>query len=111
MNRRKGGKMKRKIWIITVILILVLSLVGCTVQQTTTSPNTSSSVTATTTTLASSSVPVSVSGLETALESIYSQVNLWVVSIEVIIPASFERVLTIALWIRVLFFRYLQDIL
>ena len=80
--------MKRKIWIITAILILVLSLAGCITQQTTTSPNTSSSVTATTTTLASSSVPVSVSGLETALESIYSQVNPSVVSIEVIIPAS-----------------------
>jgi S1-C subfamily serine protease len=84
--------MKKKLWIpavfLTLVLTLVLPLAGCAALQTSTSSTTSSNGTTTTSTLASNSIPVSVSGLETALEAIYSQVNPSVVSIQVILAAS-----------------------
>ena len=80
--------MKRKLLIITAILSMVITLVGCTTQQTSTSSTTVPSSTQATTTLSSISVPASVSGIETTLESIYSRVNPSVVLINVVIPPS-----------------------
>ena len=65
--------MKRKLLIITVILSMVITLAGCTTQQTSTSSTTiPSSTIKTTATLPPISVPAAVSGLETTLESIYT---------------------------------------
>ena len=80
--------MKRKLLIITAILSMVITLVGCTTQQTSTSSTTVPSSTQATTTLSSISVPASVSGIETTLESIYSRVNPSVVLINVVLPPS-----------------------
>ena len=80
--------MKRKLLIIAAILSMVITLVGCTTQQTSTSSTTVPSSTKATTTLPPISVPASVSGLETTLESIYSRVNPSVVLINVILPPS-----------------------
>jgi len=76
---------------IAVILIMVSALVGCTSQTTTsysTTITTSNSTSMTTSAASSFSVPSSVSGLETLLESIYTKVNPSVVLINVDIPAS-----------------------
>ena len=80
--------MKRKLLIITAILSMVITLVGCTTQQTSTSTATVPSSTQATTTLSPISVPSSVSGIETTLESIYSRVNPSVVLINVVLPPS-----------------------
>jgi 2-alkenal reductase len=63
--------------------MIVFALAGCTAQSTTLSDSTKP-----TSNSPSSSIPASVGGLETTLESIYSAVNPSVVSIQVIIPPS-----------------------
>ena len=80
--------MKRKLLIITAILSMVITLVGCTTKQISTSSTTVPSSTEATTTVPSISVPASVSGIETTLESIYARVNPSVVLINVVLPPS-----------------------
>jgi len=80
--------MKSKLWIITAILSMVIALVGCTTKQTSTSSTTVPSSTKATTTLPSISVPASVSGIETTLESIFTQVSPSVVLINDDMPAT-----------------------
>ena len=84
--------MKTKLWIISVFLTIVITLVGCTTKQTSTSITTMpSSTVKATSTLPPVSVPASVSGIETALESIYTRVNPSVVLIDVVLPPSISN--------------------
>ena len=81
--------MKIKLCLIPTLLILAITLAGCTAQQPlTSSVTTSSSTVPSTSTQPQIAVPAAVSGLETTLESIYSRVNLSVVLINVILPPS-----------------------
>jgi len=84
--------MKRKLLIITAILSMVITLVGCTTKQISTSSTTVPSSTEATTTVPSISVPASVSGIETTLESIYARVNPSVVLINVVLPPSISDI-------------------
>ena len=84
--------MKTKLWIISVFFTIVITLVGCTTKQTSTSITTMpSSTVKATSTLPPVSVPASVSGIETALESIYTRVNPSVVLIDVVLPPSISN--------------------
>jgi len=81
--------MKRKMWLIPTLLILAITLAGCAAQQVATSSITTSSPTISSVgTQPQISVPVAVSGLETTLESIYTQVNPSVVLIQVVLPQT-----------------------
>ena len=80
--------MKRNLWIISALLILAITLAGCTTQLGSTSPITSSNPPVTTSTPPQNSVPSSISGIETTLESIYAQVNPSVVNIQVVLAPS-----------------------
>jgi len=83
--------MKRKLLIITAILSMVITLVGCTTKQISTSSTTVPSSTEATTTVPSISVPASVSGIETTL-IIYARVNPSVVLINVVLPPSISDI-------------------
>jgi S1-C subfamily serine protease len=83
--------MKRNLWIITALLTLAITLSGCTVQQGLTLTTTNSNPPVTTSTLPQNSVPSSISGIETALESIYARTNPSVVNIQVLLaPSAFN---------------------
>lgn len=84
--------MQRNLWIIAALLIMVMTLVGCTAQPASTSSTTVSNSTVTTTSnLPPNSVSTSISGIETTLESIYARVNPSVVLIQVTIPLSISN--------------------
>lgn len=78
--------MKRNFWIIPVILILAVSLAGCTAQNSTTTGTLATQTV--TTTVSQGSVSGSVSGIEAVLESIYNKNNPSVVNIQVVLPIS-----------------------
>ena len=80
--------MKRSLWTITALLVLTITLVGCTSQQKSTSHPAVSNQSVTTTNLPPISVSAAVSGLETTIESIYARVNPSVVLIQVVLPGS-----------------------
>jgi S1-C subfamily serine protease len=80
--------MKRSLWIISALLILAITLVGCTTQHGSTLPTTGSNPPVATNTPPQDSVPDSISGIETALESIYERTNPSVVNIRVILASS-----------------------
>jgi S1-C subfamily serine protease len=83
--------MKRNLWIITALLTLAITLSGCTAQQGLTLTTTNSNPPVTTSTLPQNSVPSSISGIETALESIYARTNPSVVNIQVLLaPSAFN---------------------
>ena len=75
--------MKRKLWVISVLLTLVIILTGCTAITSTSTPTTSNSTITT-----STSVPAVISSMETAFESIYTRVNPSVVLIQVVLTLS-----------------------
>lgn len=77
--------MKKLLLFVSVFLLLVISLAGCTSTNTPTAPVTSNTPASNP---PSTSVPASLSGIESAVESIYSQNNQSVVNIDVIVPAS-----------------------
>jgi S1-C subfamily serine protease len=80
---------KRSLWIITILLILAVTLAGCTAHQGSTSSTTTSSLPVTTTsTPPPNSFSSSVSDIEATLESIYSRINPSVVNIQVVIAPN-----------------------
>src|SRR5208283_2468387 len=85
--------MKKKLMIVATLLMIVSTLTGCSLLQSTTASTTTATTSKTTTTSAtaiqsSQSVLASVSGLETTLETIYSQVSPSVVLINDDMPAT-----------------------
>jgi len=79
--------MKTGKWILSALLILTITFVGCTSQNGATAPTTPVA----TSNSPQSSAPNSLAGVEAALESIYARTNPSVVNIRVLLPASLSN--------------------
>jgi 2-alkenal reductase len=80
--------MTKKIWFVSTLLILAITLAGCTSSAITTSTSPTSNIPAITDTNSSSA---SVNGIDATLESIYNRVNPSVVNIQVVLPESINN--------------------
>jgi S1-C subfamily serine protease len=79
--------MKRNLWVITALLVLAISVAGCSTQASTSS-TAASNQSVTTTSTYPISVPAYFSGKKTFFEPIYAKVNPSVVFIQVVHPQS-----------------------
>ena len=77
--------MKRNLWVITALLVLAISVVGCKTQASTSS-TAASNQSVTTTSTYPITVPAYFSGKKTFFEPIYAKVNPSVVFIQVVHP-------------------------
>jgi S1-C subfamily serine protease len=79
--------MKRNLWVITVLLVLAITVVGCKTQASSSS-TAASNQSVTTTSTYPITVPPDLSGQETTFEPIYARVNPSVVLVRVVILQS-----------------------